>query len=688
MSKPSMLNLLTASDAPLSFDYVMRASLSLYGYIGAGLDERDWDAVMTSDDPLSQSIVALIEMYQDPDFLLRNASYLLTRGYSANQIVFGYRKLENDIDFTLPADWAEGTMFEEAANKSASQLLQDATSDFIASVPVPSLTVTASSTAFTITSSVDGTLEMVGVGSLGAATTGANVLTTQAAISTGTITVNSGGRASAATTQTFTLGTTGADTIDTSGAGARVDYVLGGNDNDTITTGDGDDWILGGDGDDVITAGNGADRISAGDGNDTVIADENDIEVTGGDGTDTLRVLVSVTATRVQQFRFFETVNLEADGLTFSLGTLQFMNATINGFATGSSTIAGSNGNETINGGSGNDTLSGGTGNDIIDGKGGNDTHPNETGNDTYLITGGTGNTIINVDTGDIVKVSAGAAVDIDSTLSFVATADTVNLGGQASDFEFQANQGGRTINLTLATVATAATDGFKLVSTGLNGNTLIGSSGDDILENRSSFGSSNLRGGAGDDTITGFDATSADIVTGGLGADTIDLNTGNDTVVYTAVNEGGAVGAADAFAAGDTIADFTVSGAAGAVDKLNVIDITNVQNVVAGAASFESVASGAASGTNTVILITGATATSLTDTSDVVGAIGDFSANAAGFATGDVHIFIVGNTAADAFGIYAYTEADGAASATEGDLRLLGTVSTAVTGFDADNVV
>ncbi|MBU0798953.1 MAG: hypothetical protein KJ904_11110, partial [Alphaproteobacteria bacterium] len=226
-------------------------------------------------------------------------------------------------------------------------------------------------------------------------------------------------------------------------------------------------------------------------------------------------------------------------------------------------------------------------------------------------------------------------------------------------------------IDLSTATLSTAD-------NTLTNGSSATGTTA--LIVNQTitgTAGADNLSGGDGNDTITGL-----------AGADTMDGGGGVDTFVYTAVDQGGPVGAGGVFGAGDTINSFTAAGVAGAVERLNFTGITNIQNVVGGQASFESVASGSATGTNTVILINSATALDLTNTGNVIGAIGNISGNAAGFATGDVHIFIVGNGAATQFGIYAYTEADGAATLDQADFRLLGIVNNAGTGFDGDNIV
>ena len=284
MSKPNIAQLLVASGyTHFSITPVMKAAKLLYGYIGAGLDERDWSAILSSENALQAAETAFLEMYQDTGFLLRNANYLSSQGYSANQSIYTYRQLEKEVGFSLPQSWAEGTSYASAMSSNFSSLQSAAASDYVASLPLPTLTVTATGTGFSVTASDDGVLEMVGVGNLGAVTAGLNNLAVQAAVSTGALSLSVGGRNSAETTQVFSLGTAGADVINTAAAGGQMDYVLGGGGIDTITTGAGNDWIVSGDGDDVINAGAGADTITGGAGADIL---------TGGSGVDSYRFSV------------------------------------------------------------------------------------------------------------------------------------------------------------------------------------------------------------------------------------------------------------------------------------------------------------------------------------------------------------------------------------------------------------
>ena len=459
---------------------------------------------------------------------------------------------------------------QEYAEKDPATLLADATQDALG--PNPTITVSATSTGFSITSSVAGTLEFVGLATIGTAVVGANTLVEQATVRTGTIRLVTEYKSSSATSQTFSLGTTGNDTIDTSGSGTQVDYVLGGSGVDTITTGGGADWIVGGAGADVINAGAGADTIYAGDGDDSIVADQNDPVIYGGDGTDTLKVQANFDDQFTSQLSSIEVVNLEADGLTFALSTLNFITATINGFATGSSTIVGSNGDETINGGTGDDNLTGGVGDDILDGKDGDDNYNSSSGDDTFKVTGGTGNTIGSVSNGDIIQVSAGAAVDISTTTSFTATSNTWNLGGAAANFDITENQGSKTLDFSSATVTTASTDGFKISSSGLNGSTLRGSSGYDTITSTHQFGTATLIGNAGNDTITGSNSA-ADIIDGGAGVDTINARNGADTI--TIGNGQDVITLTETTAAADTVI-YSTTFAAGNTNAASITGFAN----------------------------------------------------------------------------------------------------------------
>jgi hypothetical protein len=71
MPKPNLAQLLTSSGyTTYTPKLISRASASLYGNVGAGLDSRDWDAIMAADNPLQASEDALIAIYQGNACLL------------------------------------------------------------------------------------------------------------------------------------------------------------------------------------------------------------------------------------------------------------------------------------------------------------------------------------------------------------------------------------------------------------------------------------------------------------------------------------------------------------------------------------------------------------------------------------------------------------------------------------------
>ncbi|WP_424179051.1 calcium-binding protein [Yoonia sp. TsM2_T14_4] len=237
--------------------------------------------------------------------------------------------------------------------------------------PAPVLTIIATS-EITVQSDIDATLEVTGGGVLGNLVGGiATTLTQQAAITTGTLIARANGQTSAATSQTFTIGTNGNDPLDSTGEGIRVDFVIGGQGNDTISTGGGNDHILGGDGNDIIDGGAGSDYIRAGAGDDIVIADDNDaVVVMGGTGTDTLRIAQNFAPNVIGSHDEFEAAEITVAGLIVDLTSVNLVSnlAGLNIDASGvtTSTITGTTFADTITGGAGADTLTGGLGADTF----------------------------------------------------------------------------------------------------------------------------------------------------------------------------------------------------------------------------------------------------------------------------------------------------------------------------------
>ena len=157
------------------------------------------------------------------------------------------------------------------------------------------------------------------------------------------------------------------------------------------------------------------------------------------------------------------------------------------------------------------------------------------------------------------------------------------------------------------------------------------------------------------------------------MGADTLYGGGGNDSF-YFAKGDGSAIGT---FTGYDTIADFG-AGDGIYLDKSTIV----LNNVLAPGASVGNVAQNAfdCNGAVGVAYITGATATSLTSTANVIAAIGSIAHET----VGESAYFVVHDGAGHS-GIYAFTSAaaDGVVAANE--LALIGVTSTtgaAVTDF------
>lgn len=335
MTKPNIGALLTQSGyTTFTLSTVVRAIKTLYGQIGAGLDERNWTAIQAASNPLVAAEAALVTMYQSADYLLRNANHLLGLGYSANQIDLTYRQIYSDLGVTYSPAWALNSGFQNATQLSFDSLRAAAGSDYQQSLPIPTLSVASSVNGFTVTLSEAGMVTLSISGSIGTYATGATLLTERAVVSGGTMSVTGSGtqKTSAATAAYFTLGTTGNDTINLTGEGARVDYVFSGAGNDELRGGDGDDVLLSGTGNDTVLGNAGADLIYGGDGDDNIQAGQDNDTVYGGLGQDTL------------------------DGGT-----------------TGNDVLEGEAGEDSLLGGAGDDTLTGGAGWDILTGGTGTD---------------------------------------------------------------------------------------------------------------------------------------------------------------------------------------------------------------------------------------------------------------------------------------------------------------------------
>lgn len=165
--------------------------------------------------------------------------------------------------------------------------------------PLPTLSLVGSEEGFTATLNIAGMVKMSTSGDLGNFAAGSTLLTQQAALKEGYLTLSANGNTSAATTQYVVLGTGADDSVDFSALASRADYIFGGEGADTIHAGAGDDVVVGGAGNDTITGGAGVDTLYGGDGDDLFIVasatdgaagEMYDGGTTGETAGDTLRV--------------------------------------------------------------------------------------------------------------------------------------------------------------------------------------------------------------------------------------------------------------------------------------------------------------------------------------------------------------------------------------------------------------
>ncbi len=282
--------------------------------------------------------------------------------------------------------------------------------------------------------------------------------------------------------------------------------------------------------------------------NATLAADLSSITVTGGitaafDASGTFAGNLGSAVVTVATGQTLTTTAAIADTKTFiGAGT---GNIIITGSA-GDQTITGTANADTITGGAGADIITGGAGADIITGGAGNDTIVGSAdANDTYNVDSGT-DTITVFGGADVLNVNAGATATVAVASDYTATAATRSVGTGTAILTLANDMDA---NLSSATIATAATDGFFITAAGnVAASTIVGSAGVDTLT-----------GGRGADTIIG--GAGGDTITGGAGIDTITGGAGNDTFVYSAMTD---------FVTGNAVVD-SVTGGDGTADQIQV---------------------------------------------------------------------------------------------------------------------
>lgn len=330
MSKPSIAELITRSGhTTFTGELVTRAIKTLYGQIGAGLDERNWTTILATSNALASAETGLVSMYQSAGYLLRNANHLVGRGYNEFQIELTYRQIYNELGIAYSPTWALNTGFQRASEMTWEQLLAITS---VVNLPIPTLTFTATEAGLTVTLSEAGTLFMSVSGNIGNYAAGTSLLLEQNAISTGflTLTGSTSNKTSTATTAFVTLGRVLGEMLF---LGNRENFAFSGNGNDIVIGGNQSNYLNGGAGSDILEGGVGSDTLAGGSGADILEGRAGNDLLFGGDDGDILQG------------------GNDDDNL--------------NGGA-GQDILIGGSGNDTLTGGLGWDTLEGGAGTDYL----------------------------------------------------------------------------------------------------------------------------------------------------------------------------------------------------------------------------------------------------------------------------------------------------------------------------------
>lgn len=299
MTKPSIAELLIASVyTDFHLFLILQARQTLYGDVGANLDERDWSAIMAANNPMAVAEQALKDQWQDAAYLLRNADHLIGQGYSPVAVEFTYRQMAERLDFAYDASWSAGTQYEWLGALSDTEL---------------AARVAAESATFSVvwTDTSDGQLLDLRHLTVDAIITFANDDVYDDAPDTiyggdgDDVFINGehidewgtdlwGPVYGQAGTDEIRFGGTWNDGVDgainsvelltlSSAASVTLD-----NQNEAFT-------ITGSSGDDTIVAGAGADTITGGDGADTITGGSGLDSITGGAGADVIRIGAVVT---------------------------------------------------------------------------------------------------------------------------------------------------------------------------------------------------------------------------------------------------------------------------------------------------------------------------------------------------------------------------------------------------------
>ena len=375
----------------------------------------------------------------------------------------------------------------------------------------------------------------------------------------------------------------GIDRVQTGGAGATADTLVGTSMNDRLEGLGGEDVLDGHAGNDVLVGGAWDDAIDGGSGDDTAVfagdRDEYDVHV-DADGTLYVAHYANGAVDGIDVLENVEMLQFADGAIRASQADARTGGGMFAGLAI-DETHTGNSGADTIHGRGGNDVLDGGAGDDVVRGGAGDDTLVGGAGAD--VLDGGTGtDTVSYADaaTGVTVNWSATDALGNSSDGSRNANAPAGGFGGDAQgdsyasieriettahdDVVFGSDEGSH-VRLGAGDDLFDNRAGLAVVDQvrGEEGNDRIRTgAGDDILLGE--IGNDWLEGEEGDDVLEGGDGD--DLLVGGAGADVLDGGAGIDTVDYSDATSGVDVALSDTDASGvdATMANVTAGGYTG----------------------------------------------------------------------------------------------------------------------------
>ncbi len=304
MSRPTLSQLLSASNTTAAdSDAVKRAINVLYGHVGANLDERDWAAIMSGDNPLALAESALKAQYQRSDYLLRNAEYVVNAGASSFVPEVSYRELSREVGIQYNSGWSSGSVFQVYQNVPDETLAgYGADHDHVA------FRFEATESFFRVLLNQSGTLSF-SVSGQPLAAFNDPMLEVKDYIQEGFLILRPLSGFPETSSQYAFISTDAAVIEDFTDPpnynriiilGSGNDDVEAGAGNDTVYGGAGADTIYGNEGDDVLYGNSGNDLFQAGKGNDSVYGGIGDDRIFGGSlGNDWLE-----GGTGADQFRF------------------------------------------------------------------------------------------------------------------------------------------------------------------------------------------------------------------------------------------------------------------------------------------------------------------------------------------------------------------------------------------------